>query len=93
MLRLSNSKASLIQGLNSSKRVKDYFKVSIIQGLISVKGLKANGFFRNLRISARERMEKTLLLILPLPLVAIGTQKDYQSRWKHLHTPLDDSRY
>ena len=38
--------------LGSSKRLKDYFKVSVIQGLIAIKGLKAKGFFRNLRISA-----------------------------------------
>ena len=42
--------------LDSSKRLKDYFKVSVIQGLIArkglkAKGLKAKGFFRNLKIS------------------------------------------
>ena len=57
MLRLSNSNISLIQGLIcSSKRFKDYFKISVTQGLIALQGLKAKGFFRNLRISAM--MEK-----------------------------------
>ena len=54
MLRLRNSRASLIQ---------DYFKVSVIQGLIATqglkaKGLKAKGFFRNLRIRTREEKKK-----------------------------------
>ena len=56
MLRLSNSKASLIQGLIALKG--DYFKVSIIQGLIARKGLKAKGFFRNLRMRTREKEKK-----------------------------------
>ena len=57
--------------------------VSLIQGLIAIKGLKAKGlkakslkakgFFRNLEISARREREKTLLLRAPL--VAIGAQK------------------
>ena len=46
MLRLSDSKARL----DSSKRLKNYFKVSVIQGLIATKGLTAKGFLRNLRI-------------------------------------------
>ena len=54
MLRLRNSNVSLIQGY-SSKRLKDYFKVSVIQGLIAIKGLNAKGFFRNLRKSAMTR--------------------------------------
>ena len=45
--------------LDSSKRLKDYFKVSVIQGLIARKGLKAKGFFRNLRMHTRkEKKEK-----------------------------------
>ena len=40
MIRLSNSNASLIQGL------------------IATKGLKAQGFFRKLRISGRRRRRK-----------------------------------
>ena len=57
--------------LDSSKRLKDYFKVSVVQGLIAIKGLKAKDFFRNLRISARE--EK--ILLIRAPQVAIGAQK------------------
>ena len=39
--------------------------VSVIQGLIAIKGLKAKGlkakvFFRNLRISAREKEKNTI---------------------------------
>ena len=44
--------------LDSSKRLKDYFKVSVIQGLIATKGLKAKGFFRNLIISLKEKEKK-----------------------------------
>ena len=59
MIRLSNSNASLIcTRLDNSRRLKDYFKDSIIQGLIATKGLKAQGFFRNLRISGRRKKEK-----------------------------------
>ena len=53
--------------------LKDYLKFSVIQGSIAIKGLKAKGFFRNLKISARREREKTLLLRAPL--VAIGAQK------------------
>ena len=53
MLRLSNSKASLIQGLIALKGLK--IKVSVIQGLIARKGLKAKGFFGNLRMRAKEK--------------------------------------
>ena len=62
MLCLSNAKAK-----QCYKRIKDYFKVSVIQGL------KAKGFFRNLKISVRREREKTLLLRATL--VAITTQK------------------
>ena len=55
MLRLSNSKASLIQGLIA---LKDYFKVSVIQGLIARKGLKAKGIFRNLRMHLKKKEKK-----------------------------------
>ena len=56
-------------------------KVSVIQGLIATKGLKAKGFFRNLRISGKEKKkggmadEKKKTLLLRAPLVAIGAQK------------------
>ena len=33
----------------------DYFKASVIQGLIATSGLKVRGFFRNLRISLKEK--------------------------------------
>ena len=32
--------------------------VSVIQGLIATKGLKAKGFFRNLRMHTRKEKEK-----------------------------------
>ena len=52
MLRLSNTNASLIQGLIALKVLKNYFKVIVMQqGLIATKGLTAKGFLRNLRIS------------------------------------------
>ena len=35
-----------------------YFKASVIQGLIATSGLKAKGFFRNLRISLKEEEEE-----------------------------------
>ena len=57
---------ALYTRLDSSKRLKDYFKVNVIQGLIAIKGLRAKGFFRNLRIRAREWEKKTLLLRAPL---------------------------
>ena len=41
--------------LDSSKRLKDYFKVSVIKGLIATKGLKAKGFFRNLKKKEKEK--------------------------------------
>ena len=44
--------------LDSSKRLKDYFKASVIQGLIATSGLKAKGFFRNLRISLKKKKKK-----------------------------------
>ena len=55
MLRLSNAYTRL----DSSKRLKDYFKVSVIQGLIARKG---KGFFGNLRISAKEEKKKRYYL-------------------------------
>ena len=67
MLRLSNAKSKQFQGqpytrLDSSKRVKDYFKVSVIQGLIARRGLKAKGFFRYLRISlVKKEKEKNAI--------------------------------
>ena len=44
--------------LDSSKRLKDYFKASAIQGLIATSGLKAKGFFGNLIISLKEEKKK-----------------------------------
>ena len=44
--------------LDSSYRLKEYFKVSVIQGLIARKGLKAKGFFRNLRMHLKEKKKK-----------------------------------
>jgi len=32
--------------------------VIVIQGLIAIKGLKATGFFRNMRISAKRKRKK-----------------------------------
>ena len=63
MLRLCNAKAKQFScrpytRLDSSKRLKDYFKVSVIQGLIATKGLKAKGFFRNLRISGKKKKKE-----------------------------------
>ena len=52
MLRLALYKT------DSSKRLKDYFKVSVIQGLIARRGLKAKGFFRNLRMHMKEKEKK-----------------------------------
>ena len=45
--------------------------------MIATKGLKAKGFFRNLRMSTRkEKKEKKRKTLLPrVPLVAISTQK------------------
>ena len=79
MLRLSNAKAKPFQGqpytrLDSSKRVKDYFKVSVIQGLIATKGLKAGGVFKFENKPEEEEGEEKKLL-LRAPLVAIGAQK------------------
>ena len=54
MLRLSNPTTRL----DSSKSLKNYFKVSVIQGLLATKGLKVKGFFRNLRISVKEKKKK-----------------------------------
>ena len=50
-------------------------KVSVIQGLIATKGLKAKDFFRNLRLCAEEKKKKKHYYILT-PLVAIGAQKN-----------------
>ena len=36
----------------------DYFKASVIQGLIATSGLKAKGFFINLRISLKKEKEE-----------------------------------
>ena len=55
MLRLSNG---LMLGLVAPKGLKDYFKVIVIQGLIARKGLKAKGFFRNLRMHLKKKEEK-----------------------------------
>ena len=57
MLRLSNG---LMLGLVAPKGLKDYFKVIVIQGLIAIKCLKANDFFRNLRISHMRREKNTI---------------------------------
>ena len=40
------------------RNAKDYFKVSVIQGLIATKGLKAKGFFRNLIISLKKKKRR-----------------------------------
>ena len=56
----------------------DYFKASVIQGLIATSGLKAKGFFRNLRISLKEKEKKKRKKRYYLPLVAIGAQKTGQ---------------
>ena len=44
--------------LDSSKRLKDYFKASAIQGLIATSGLKAKGFCRNLIISLKKKEKR-----------------------------------
>ena len=58
--------------------------VSVIPGLIVIKGLEAKDFFRNLKISGERKGEKTLLL--GAPQVAIGAQKiKYSPSCHHLH--------
>ena len=52
MLRLSNSDATLILGLIALKG--DFFKVSVIQGLIALKGLKAKGIFKKINKCGEE---------------------------------------
>ena len=46
--------------LDSSIRLKDYFKVSVIQGLRARKGLKAKGFFRNLRMHLKKKKKNAI---------------------------------
>ena len=49
---------------------------NVIQGLIAIKGFKAKGFFKNLRMRTREKeKKKKKTLLLRAPLVAIGAQK------------------
>ena len=55
MLRLSNSRASLKQGLIDLKGLKTTLKVVVIQGLIFRKSLVAKAFFRNLKMCLREK--------------------------------------
>ena len=57
MLRLSNSRASLTQGLIALKGLKTTLMLVFLQGLIARRGLKAKGFFRNLRMHT-EKKEK-----------------------------------
>ena len=44
----------------SSKRLKDSFKVNVIQGLIARKDLKAKGFFGNLRMHLKKKKKNAI---------------------------------
>ena len=61
MLRLSNAKAILIQGLIALKGLREYFKAGVIQGLIATSGFKAKGFVKNLIISLEEKKKRYYL--------------------------------
>ena len=41
--------------------LKDYFKVSVVQGLIATKRLKAKNFFRNFQMSAEKKKKRYYL--------------------------------